>query len=73
MAAITHVFTAARVAQMLGVEEDVIHDASDGLDPEDGRLWVYDDTEHGVLAFTEAGIEILRYCLEEAASRPKPP
>lgn len=70
MAAISHVFTVARVAKMLGENEDLIHEASDGLDPEDGRIWVYDTTEDGVMAFTEAGIENLRTCLEEYKKQP---
>jgi hypothetical protein len=69
MASISHVFTAARVAKILGVDEDLIWELSDGLDPEDGRLWILDDTEDGpedgLLGFTEHGIETLRYCLDE--------
>jgi len=65
MAGISRVFTAARAAKILGVDEDLIWELSDGLDPEDGRLWILDDTEEGVLGFTEFGIETLRGCLEE--------
>ena len=72
MAGIAYVFTAARVAQMLGVDEDLIHELSDGLDPEDGRLWVYDETEEGTLAFTADGIDNLRCCLEDHAKLNSP-
>jgi hypothetical protein len=48
---------------MLDISEDVLDEAADGLDPEDGRLWVYDDTEHGVMAFTTFGIENLCWSL----------
>ncbi len=65
MAAISHVYTASRVAKILGIDEDLIWELSDGLVPEDGCLWILDDTEDGTLAFTEFGIETLRYCLEE--------
>jgi hypothetical protein len=65
MAGISRVFTSARAAKILGVEEDLIWELSDGLDPEDGCLWILDDTDEGVLGFTDYGIETLRYCLEE--------
>jgi len=41
MAAIGHVFTLARVAAMLGEDEDWLHEISLDLDPEDGVLAVY--------------------------------
>lgn len=63
MAGISHVFTAPRVAKMLGISEEVLDEAAEGLDPEDGQLWVYDNTEHGVMAFTTFGIESLCWSL----------
>lgn len=42
MAPIAHVFTIRRVAQILGQDEDLLWDLSDQLEPEDGKLWVYD-------------------------------
>src|SRR6266436_8628573 len=42
MAAISHVFTIRRAAQILGRDEDVLWELSDQLEPEDGKLWVYD-------------------------------
>jgi hypothetical protein len=65
MAGVSAVFTVARAAQMLGESEDLLHELSEGLDPEDGCLWVHDTTEDGTLAFTEFGIENLRACLED--------
>jgi hypothetical protein len=50
---------------MLGVDEARIDEAAEGLDPEDGVLWINDDTDDGVMGFTEFGIENLRVCLEE--------
>lgn len=41
MAAISHVFTLARVAQMLGEDEDWLSDISMELEPEDGIISVY--------------------------------
>jgi hypothetical protein len=41
MAAISSVFTIARVAEMLGEDEDLLHEVSLGMEPEDGVLWIY--------------------------------
>ena len=57
MAAITHVYTIGRAAKMLGVSVDLLHELSITMEPEDGVLWVLDDTEEGCCAFTEFGIE----------------
>jgi hypothetical protein len=73
VAGVPYVFTAARVAKMLGVAEEIIDAAADGLDPEDGRLWVYDDTEHGVMAFTSFGIESLCWSLTNLGHTFTPP
>src|ERR1700730_7186010 len=42
MGAISHVFTIRRAAQILGRDEDLLWELSDQLEPEDGKLWVYD-------------------------------
>jgi len=61
-----HVHTVARVARQLGVNEDLIHDLTLGLEPEDGVIWVYGlDDDDGVLAFTDDGIEEVRLLLAE--------
>jgi len=36
-----HVHTVGRVARDLGVDEDLIHELTLGLEPEDGIIWVY--------------------------------
>jgi hypothetical protein len=59
MAAISHVFTLARVAQMLGEDEDWLSDISIEM-PEDGIISVYGLGEDGTPAFTDFGIENLR-------------
>ena len=59
-AAIAAVFTIGYVANMLGEDEDWLHELSIDMFPEDGRLWVYGVGEDGVTAFTEDGIENLR-------------
>ncbi|MGO9547857.1 MAG: hypothetical protein ACLPPF_24115 [Rhodomicrobium sp.] len=57
MAAITHVYTIDRAAKMLGVSVDLLHELSITMEPEDGVLWVLDNTEEGCCAFTDFGIE----------------
>ena len=59
MAAISFVYTIARVAEMLDVDEERLDDIALGLEPEDGRLWVYGPGEEATLAFTRAGVELL--------------
>jgi len=61
-----HVHTVARVAKDLGVDEDLIHEMTLGLDPEDGVIWVYGaDDDGGTLAFTDDGIEEVQLLLDE--------
>jgi hypothetical protein len=61
-----HVWTVAVVARDLGVDEDLIHELTLALEPEDGVIWVYDvDNEDGTLAFTDEGIEEVRLLLAE--------
>ena len=64
MAAITHVFTLARVAEMLGEDEDWLHDISIELEPEDGIISVYGLGEEYTPAFTDFGIDNLRQVIE---------
>jgi hypothetical protein len=66
MAAVSYIFTATRVAKMLGIEEDILHEIANTLDPEDGVISVYDlDDDEPILAFTDYGIENLRTCLRD--------
>ena len=52
------------VAQQLGVEEDLLHEISIGMEPEDGVIWVYGLNDDGILAFTADGVDELRSLLE---------
>ena len=60
MAAPSCVFTITRAAEMLGETEEWLEELADQLEPEDGRLWIYDTDEHATLGFTERGIESLK-------------
>lgn len=74
LAGIPYVFTIARAAEMLGEDEDRLHDLSLGMDPEDGHLWVYDAREQQVPAFTAYGIECLQQIIaDERKARRAPP
>ena len=51
--------TIDRVARELGESVDWLFDVADEMDTEDGVIWVYGDTDDGVMAFTDFGIETL--------------
>jgi hypothetical protein len=59
MAGIGHVFTITRVAEMLGEDEDWVHDICIEMDPEDGRLIVLGPGEEATTAFTDSGVDNL--------------
>ena len=54
---VDHVHTIARVAEMLGEDEDWLWDVANEMDAEDGLIWVYGPGDDGVMAFTDFGIE----------------
>ena len=59
MAAISSVRTIALVAQELGIDEDILADiAYPNLEPEDGRIWIYDIDRH-VMGLTGDAVEAL--------------
>jgi hypothetical protein len=61
-----HVYTIGRVAKDLGIDEDLIHELTLGLEPEDGIIWVYGVEDHDeTLAFTDEGVEEVQFLLEE--------
>jgi len=59
MAAPRAVFTIARVAEMLGEDEERLWDVSMEMDPETRRLAVYGTHGEETIAFTQFGIENL--------------
>jgi hypothetical protein len=64
MAAPSAVFTIARVAAMLGEDEDWLWDVALEMDPEDGRMTVYGVNDEGTTGFTSFGIENLKELIE---------
>ena len=60
MAAPSCVFTITRAAEMLCETEEWLEELDDQLEPEDGRLWIYDTDDRATLGFTERGIESLK-------------
>ena len=59
-----HVHTIARVAAMLGEDEDWLRDGAIEMDQEDGLIWVYRPGDESVMAFTDFGIETLTGLIE---------
>lgn len=59
-----HVTTIARVAEMLGEDENWLWDVANEMDQEDGLIWVYGPNDEAVMAFTEFGIETLTGLIE---------
>ena len=64
MAAPSAVFTIARVAAMLGEDEDWLSDVALEMDPEDGRMAIYGVNDEGTTGFTSFGIENLKELIE---------
>ncbi len=64
MAAIAHVLTLARVAELLGEDEDLLHEISIGMEPEDGVIGMHGVGDDYTPAFTQYRIENLRYLVE---------
>jgi hypothetical protein len=70
MAAPSAVSTIARVAEMVGEDVDWLLDVALEMDPEDGRLTVYDVNDEGTTAFTRFGIENLKELVEIHKANP---
>ena len=65
------VTTIARVAIELGVDEDWLWDVANGMEPEDGLIWVYGLSDDGVMAFSDDGIECLQELIAIHKENPK--
>jgi hypothetical protein len=59
-----HVHTIARVAEILGENEDWLWEVATEMDQEDGLIWVYGPADESVMAFTDFGIETLTGIIE---------
>ncbi|MBX5242865.1 hypothetical protein [Rhizobium sp. NLR22b] len=62
-------YTLKYVAEMLGEDEDFLHDCSIEMFSEDGRLSAYDsfpatELSEPIVIFTEDGIDNLKYIIE---------
>jgi hypothetical protein len=73
LAAISFVFAITYVAKLLGEDEDWLHELSIDMDPEDGRLYVYNGTDDAVTAFTEDGIENLKQIISDLRADDRAP
>ncbi len=65
MAAIGHVLTIARVAELLGESEDLLHEFSVDMFPGNGRVYIVGTGEDITTAFTDLGVETLRDIIRE--------
>jgi hypothetical protein len=65
MAAPSSVSTIARVAKMLGEDEDLLRDIAIDMEPEDGVLTVWDIGDLTTVAFPANGIENLKELLAD--------
>lgn len=70
MAAPSTVFTIARVAAMLGEDEDWLSDVALEMDPEAGCLTIYGVNDEGTTGFTSFGIENLKELVEIHKANP---
>ena len=66
MAAIAHVFTIGRVAEILGESEDWLHELAIDMFPEDGCLRILGTAEESTTAFTDFGVECLKDLIRDS-------
>lgn len=71
---VSAVFTLARVAADLGVDDDALFEIIDDMEPEDGLIWVNGLGDEACPAFTRDGIdEIKARIAAHRAERDLPP
>jgi hypothetical protein len=66
------VTTISSVAADLGEDEDWLRDLANGMDTEDGVIWVYGLGDEGVMALTDFGIENLVARIKDRKQNPAP-
>jgi len=74
MAAVWHIFTLARAAETLEIDEDTLSDLAQGMQPEDGCVFIWGTGEmaDGVTGFTPFGIENLQEQIDRKRRDSKP-
>jgi hypothetical protein len=55
VAAPAHAITIRRAAEILGEDEELLWDMATDMEPEQGRLWIYDANDQQTIAFTPDG------------------
>jgi hypothetical protein len=65
VAAPGHAITIRRAAEILGEDEELLWEMATDMEPEHGRLWIYDTDNQQTVAFTQNGMEYLRDMLPE--------
>ena len=65
MAAPAWAVTIARAAELLGEDEELLWNLAEGMEPEDGRLWIHGAGDQQTMAFTDRGLEYLQEILAE--------
>jgi hypothetical protein len=65
MAAPAYAFTISRAAEILGEDEELLWDLATDMEPEHGRLWIYDADDQHTVAFTSDGMQYLQEMLAE--------
>ena len=65
MAAPGHAITIRRAAEILGEDEELLWDMAIDMEPEHGRISIYDIDEQDTVAFTSDGMNYLREMLPE--------
>ncbi len=68
MDAIAHVFTTGYVAELLGADEEWLHELSIDMFPEHGCLRVYTTKDEALTAFTDGAIECLKQIIADRRS-----
>ena len=64
MAPPSSVFTLSRVAEMLGEDEEWLHNIALDMEPEDGCLIVWGTGDQSTTAFTHQGVEYLEQLVQ---------
>lgn len=57
--------TIARAAELLGEDEELLWKLAEGMEPEDGCLWIHGAGDEQTIAFTHRGLEYLQEILTE--------